>query len=130
MSAHAVEALSFKVSPALDHAITRIGELARECGDLTRTVDKQRHEIALLKNKHIKPYRGCKLHEVQHGNASVVLEYEFDPAQRGDWDEPSIPASASVIRVWIGGHPFSYELFNEDTISQWEYACLSCEVSE
>jgi hypothetical protein len=128
MSAHAVEALDFKVSPALDHAISRIAELARECGDKGREIIKLRQQIEHYKNGSIRPYRGCKLHETRHGEASVVLEYEFEPAEREDEFYIGSAATASVIRVWIGGEPFSYELFNESTIQAWEAECVAAEV--
>lgn len=121
----AVSALTFE--PALNQAVKRIGELARECGDKGREIEKLKQEIAGLKNRHIKVYRGCKKHETTFEGASIVLEYEFEPAVRGSFDEPPSQASASVIRVWIGGHGFSYEVFEPAQVEAWEAECLDAE---
>lgn len=121
---HVAEVLQFKASPALDHAITRIGELARECGDKDREIAKLRLEIVSLKNGMAKPYRGCRLLPTELDGAPVTLEYEYEAAEPGSWDEPPHPASAEVIRVWIGGHPFSYELFSDAQLEAWGEACL------
>lgn len=129
---HAVEevAAALTFEPALNQAIRRIGELARECGDKARELDKLRHEVASLRNKHIKPYRTCSLHEVEHGDASVVLEYEYQAAEAEGEFFVGSAASADLIRVWIGGQPFSYELFADHIVEQWEAACLSKETGE
>jgi hypothetical protein len=127
MSAHAVEALNFKVSPALDHAISRIAELARECGDKTREIIKLRHQLAHYKNQDIKAASGLRLCDSYHGKAPITLEYEFDPAQKADETTPACDASASLIRVWIGGEPFSYEVFCTSLVEGWESECLARE---
>lgn len=126
---HAVEeaAAALTFEPALNQAIRRIGELARECGDKAYEIAKLHDEIDGFKNKHAKPYRGCKLLPTECDGAPVVLEYEYDAACPGSWDEPSHPASAEVIRVWIGGHPFSYELFSDAQLEKWGDECLAAE---
>ena len=124
---HAAELVAFKASPALDHAIRRIGELARECGDKGREIEKLREEVRHLRNGFIKPYRGCKLLRTECDGSPMVLEYEFEPAERESFDCPASSASASVIRVWIGGHGFSYELFSESQVEKWEAECLAAE---
>ena len=126
---HAVEeaAAALTFEPALNQAIKRIGELARECGDKGREIEKLREEVRLLRTGSIKPYRGCKLHRTECDGSPVVLEYEFEPAERESFDCPASSASASVIRVWIGGHGFSYELFSESQVEKWEAECLAAE---
>lgn len=124
---HAAELVAFQASPALDHAIKRIGELARECGDKGREIEKLREEVRHLRNGFIKPYRGCKLLRTECDGARVVLEYEYEAAVPYSWDEPSQPAYAEVIRVWIGGHPFSYELFSDAQLEKWGDECLAAE---
>ena len=124
---HLASYVEFKPEPALSAAITRIGELARECGDKDREISKLKHEIACLKNVHAKPYRGCRLLQTEHEGAPIALEYEYQPAEPGSWDEPSYPASVEVIRVWIGGHPFSYELFEPAQLEAWGETCMEAE---
>ena len=127
---HAVEevAAALTFEPALNQAIKRIGELARECGDKGREIDKLRHEVASLRNQHIKPYRGCKTFATEFDGAPVVLEYDTEPAEREGWDGPKWVATASVIRVWIGGHGFSYEVFAPSQVEEWEAECLAAEM--
>jgi hypothetical protein len=127
---HLASYVEFKPEPALSAAITRIGELARECGDKDREIAKLRQEIAALKNRSIKAYKGCKLLEVDHDDASVVLEYDYQAAVRESWDEPPSQAQADLIRVWIGGAPFSYEVFSDAQVKAWEAECLAAEGSE
>lgn len=126
---HAVEeaAAALTFEPALNQAIKRIGELARECGDKGREIEKLREEVRHLRNGFIKPYRGCKLLRTECDGSPIVLEYEYDAACPGSWDEPSHPASAEVIRVWIGGCPFSYELFSDAQLEKWGDECLAAE---
>lgn len=124
---HAAELVTFNASPALDHAIKRIGELARECGDKGREIEKLREQVKLLRNGFIRPYIGCKTYATECDGSPVVLEYEFEPAERESFDCPASSASASVIRVWIGGHGFSYEVFNEAQVEKWEAECLAAE---
>jgi hypothetical protein len=122
---HVAEAMHFKVSPALDHAISRIAELARECGDKGREIDKLRNRIAELSNKRVRPDRGNRVFDTFQGDAPITLEFEYEPAEVGSWDEPSYPASVAVTRVWIGGEPLSSELFNTSTLDAWESEILT-----
>lgn len=126
---HAVEeaAAALTFEPALNQAIKRIGELARECGDKGREIEKLREEVRHLRNRFIRPYAGSKTYATECDGSPVVLEYEFEPAERESFDCPASSASASVIRVWIGGHGFSYELFNESQVEKWEAECLAAE---
>ena len=121
---HVAEVLQFKASPALDHAITRIGELARECGDKDREIAKLKLEIIRLKNGAARPYKGCRVLPTAHGDAPILLEYEFQPAEKADDYFIGCRAQADLIRVWIGGEPFSYEMFSDSAVEQWEAACL------
>lgn len=121
----AVSALTFE--PALNQAIKRIGELARECGDKGREIDKLKHELLGCQNKLIRPYRGCKTFATECDGAPIVLEYEYDPAEKEGEFFIGSAARADVIRVWIGGHPFSYELFSDSQLEKWADECLAAE---
>ncbi len=121
---HVADLVEFKAEPALTHAIKRIAELARECGDKDREIAKLKLEIIRLKNGAARPYKGCRVLPTTHGDAPILLEYEFQPAERATDDEPGSSAQADLIRVWIGGEPFSYEMFSVSAVEQWEAACL------
>lgn len=126
---HAVEeaAAALTFEPALNQAIKRIGELARECGDKGREIDKLKHELLGCQNKLIRPYRGCRTHRTECDGAPVVLEYEFQAAEAEGEFFVGCRASADLIRVWIGGHGFSYELFSDSQVEAWEAECLAAE---
>lgn len=121
---HVADLIEFKPEPALSHAIKRIAELARECGDSAREIAKLKLEIIQLKNGAARPYKGCRVLPTTHGDAPILLEYEFQPAERATNTEPGSSAQADLIRVWIGGEPFSYEMFSDSAVEQWEAACL------
>ena len=64
-----------------------------------------KHEIATLRNECVIARRGCFLASALFGDADVLLEYEYAPAEEEDEFGPGYPAQATVVQVFIAGKP-------------------------
>lgn len=84
--------------------------------------------LAQLAAEHIRwtgrtllPSQGCRLGWVPLGTASVLVEYEFQPAERRTHSHPGSEASATVLTVLINGQQFNPEgLIESHVIDGWE----------
>lgn len=53
---------------------------------------------------------------VTHNGVPLVVKFEFEPAERGDFDHPGYPANVDVLHVIAGGVEIT-ELLEYDAIS-------------
>lgn len=61
------------------------------------------NEIATLKGENATPARGCHFLHSYFGAASVVVEYEVEPASGDNWNEPRYEAEVTILRVLLNG---------------------------
>lgn len=61
------------------------------------------NEIATLKGENATPARGCHFLHSYFGAASVVVEYEIEPASGDGWNEPRYEAEVTILRVLLNG---------------------------
>ncbi len=80
-------------------------------------------ELARWKGQTLLPRAGCHFAWMPLGKASVLVEYEFEAAERRTFDHPGTPANAMVVAVLINGALFDPEgLIDQGVIDGWELA--------
>lgn len=77
------------------------------------------------------PQRGCKLAEVNMGNAKVIVEYEYMRAEPATETDPAEPAAVIVYGVLINGALIDAEDYiAAHQIEAWEAELMAVEVGE
>ena len=83
-------------------------------------------ELARWRGQNLTPRRGCLLTRMILGDAEVVVEYEYQPAQaaQGDPDRPcpgpGFAASVEILQVLINGRMCDAEdVIPEATLDLW-----------
>jgi hypothetical protein len=76
-------------------------------------------ELQRLQGKGLVPQAGCLIAEMCLGDASVFVEYEYEPAQRGTFDDPPLPAQVNIIQVLVNGAMVDADKFADSVLDQW-----------
>ena len=76
-------------------------------------------ELQRLQGKGLIPQPGCLIAEMPLGDASVFVEYEYEPAQRGTFDDPPFPAQVNILQVLVNGAMVDADLFADAVMDRW-----------
>ena len=71
------------------------------------------------------PQRGCGLREMTLGDATVTVEYEYEPGGGDGWNEPRYDAEVNILNVLINGQMCDAEdCVPSGVIERWEQELL------
>lgn len=108
--------------------------IAQELGRVTHELNKLQAEYL---GKGQRPQSGCQFATVCAAEASVLVEYEFTPAEDPIYDVespgvgPGHDASLTVIHALINGKWIDpREVFDERIVEQWEQALIEEQLEE
>jgi hypothetical protein len=83
-------------------------------------------ELQRLQGKGLIPQLGCLIAEMPLGDATVMVEYEYEPAQRGvhtlpngDPGYPDEPAQVNIVSVLVNGAMVDADLFADAVLDRW-----------
>jgi len=83
-------------------------------------------ELRRLQGKGLIPQRGCLIAEMPLGDATVMVEYEYTPPQRGvhtlrngDPGYPDEPAEVVILNVLVNGQMVDADLFADAVLDRW-----------
>lgn len=49
------------------------------------------------------------------GEQEVLVYYEYFPAEKGNWMEPSVPATLDIARLYVGGYKIPSSWWDNET---------------
>lgn len=85
-----------------------------------RTIRELAAEVNRLKGLSQKETTGCFLHTVPLEDADVLVEFEVEPAEGDNWDEPRYERSITACSAFVNGVWVSASSFQLHITEQWE----------
>lgn len=85
-----------------------------------RTIRELAAEVNRLKGLSQKETTGCFLHTVPLEEADVLVEFEVEPAEGDNWDEPRYERSITATSAFVNGVWVSASSFQLHVTEQWE----------
>ena len=120
MSARLNKILHANTAKATVHGYTSFPALADA---YERSLRSLCDDLDTLEGLNATPAKGCFLCWCFLGDASVLVEFEYEPAERETRDEPGHPESVEVLRALINGAWVDAE-FPEKVIDVWTQRCV------
>jgi len=81
-------------------------------------------ELNTLKGIGHTPQAGCFFSEKFLGEATVLIEFEAEPASGDGWNEPRREAEVHVLQVLVNGAWIDADLIDPSTVERWETEML------
>ena len=85
-----------------------------------RTIRELAAEVNRLKGLSQKETTGCFLHTVPLEEADVLVEFEVEPAEGDNWDEPRYERGITATSAFVNGVWVSASSFQLHVTEQWE----------
>lgn len=82
----------------------RIEALEQRNDDLARKVAYLSADLRTLKGDDAMPERGCKIAHVRIGEATVLVEYAYDPGEPQTYTDPGCGPTVEAYRAFVGGY--------------------------
>lgn len=114
-----------------DNAALRIRMEAMEArnDELARKVAYLSADLRTLKGDDAMPSRGCKLAHIRIGEATVLVEYAYEPGEFQTYTDPEYGATVEVYRAFVGGYWHDLQDLR-DALSDEELADYICKQEE
>jgi hypothetical protein len=80
--------------------------------------------MADVSGRGLKPRPGRFVAEMHLGEATVMVEYEYEAAQRGTFDEPAFPAQVNIAQVLVHGKMVDADQFKDSVLDRWTQEIL------
>jgi hypothetical protein len=88
-------------------------------------------ELQRLQGHGLKPQAGCLIAEMALGDSAAMVEYEYEPGQRGcmyqrngDPGYPDEPANVNIVSVLVNGRMVDADNFADAVLEKWVEAIL------